>query len=49
MDDLNQLKSSSSPPWADEKYFETVIDNDPALQFGKNDQSNLIEFDRLIC
>lgn len=34
MDDLKQLKVSTSPPWADDKYFETVIDNDPALQFG---------------
>ena len=37
MDDLKQLKPSASSPWADEKYFETVIDNDPALQFGRTD------------
>ncbi len=49
MDYLNQLKPSSSPPWVDEKYFETVIDNDPALQFGKNDQLNFIGLDRVVC
>lgn len=36
MDVLKQLKSSSSPPWANDQYFETVIDNDPALQLGNN-------------
>ena len=49
MDYLNQLKPSSSPPWADDKYFETVIDNDPALQFGKTDQMDFIGLDRGVC
>ena len=35
INDLNQLEFSSSPPWANDQYFETVIDNDPALQFGE--------------
>ncbi|CAF1155315.1 unnamed protein product [Adineta ricciae] len=37
---LKQLKSSPSPPWTDEKYFETVIDDDPALQFDIEEDLN---------
>ncbi|UJR23307.1 hypothetical protein I4U23_026322 [Adineta vaga] len=40
IDNLKQLKSSPSPPWADERYFETVIDNDPALQFDIEEDLN---------
>jgi hypothetical protein len=32
IDDLQQCQTS---PWLNEKYFQTVIDNDPALQFGR--------------
>ena len=35
INDLNQLEVSASPPWQNDQYFETVIDNDPALQFGE--------------
>lgn len=37
IDELKQLKTS---PWANDKYFETVIDNDPALQFDIEDDLN---------
>ncbi|CAF3212258.1 unnamed protein product [Rotaria socialis] len=40
IDDLKQLKQSTSPPWADDKYFETVIDNDPALQLDIEEDLN---------
>jgi hypothetical protein len=31
---IEQLKQLTMSPWMDETYFETVIENDPALQFG---------------
>ncbi|CAF0898977.1 unnamed protein product [Adineta steineri] len=40
IDDLKQLKPSKSPPWSDDKYFETVIENDPALQFDIEEDLN---------
>lgn len=42
INDLNQLEPSSSSPWANDQYFETVIDNDPALQFGEREISRSI-------
>ncbi|CAF3956697.1 unnamed protein product [Rotaria sp. Silwood2] len=40
MNDLKQLTLSTSSPWADDKYFTTVIDNDPALQFDIEEDLN---------
>lgn len=34
IEQLKEIQPSNQAPWSDERFFQTVIDNDPALQFG---------------